>query len=72
VSRRRRTSLPPGERAGQAGTSDITEVEVLAAEPRLRSRVDVGLYDRATPTEQRYLHSMARVWRRQTAVPGNQ
>jgi hypothetical protein len=62
------------ERAEQAGSSDITEAEVLAAEPRVQSRVDVGLYaaryDRATTTEQRYLQAMARVWRRQTGDTG--
>jgi hypothetical protein len=62
------------ESAEQAGSSDITEAEVLAAEPRVQSRVDVGLYaaryDRATTAEQRYLQGMARVWRRQTRDTG--
>jgi hypothetical protein len=64
------------ERAEHAGSSDITEAEVLAAEPRVQSRVDVGLYaaryDRATTAEQKYLQAMARVWRRQPRGGGEQ
>lgn len=60
------------EHAETAGSSDITDADVRAAESRVQSRVDVGLYaaryDRATATEQRYLQAMARVWRRQTGL----
>jgi hypothetical protein len=57
------------DRAESAEKAEISEADVLAAEPRVQSRVDVGLYsaryDRATTSEQRYLQAMARVWSRQ-------
>jgi len=56
-------------RAELAKRAEITEEDVREAEPRVRSRVDVGLYaaryDRATTTEQKYLQAMANLWRLQ-------
>ena len=56
-------------RAELAKRAEITEEDVREAEPRVRSRVDVGLYaaryDRATATEQKYLQAMASLWRLQ-------
>lgn len=54
------------DEAERTGTGEIGEEAVRVAEPRVRSRVDVGLYaaryDRATPSEQKYLQAMARLW----------
>ncbi|MGH9294088.1 MAG: ATP-binding protein [Acidimicrobiales bacterium] len=54
------------DHAERTGSEEIGKKAVRAAEPRVRSRVDVGLYaaryDRATPSEQRYLQAMARLW----------
>ncbi len=56
------------ELAERAGSTSITDTEVLGAVPRVRARVDVGLYaarsDCATSAEQKYLQAMARIWRR--------
>jgi hypothetical protein len=52
--------------AERTGTEEIGTAAVRVAEPRVRSRVDVGLYaaryDRASPSEQKYLQAMARLW----------
>lgn len=56
-------------RAELAKRAEITEEDLREAEPRVRSRVDVGLYaaryDRATTAEQRYLQAMASSWQLQ-------